>query len=121
MLAVVDTNVWVSAFLTPGGASAKVLDSVKLGRLVPAFSDAVVLEYRDVLGRPKFGIQPELVAEFLARLHEAGRHVEPILSPMASTLPDPAEAIIRGDPRASQLKWEVHQDLRDAGLSELRL
>jgi hypothetical protein len=40
------------------------------------------------------------------------------VKPLAALL---AAVIIRGDPRASQLKWEVHQDLKDAGLSELRL
>jgi putative PIN family toxin of toxin-antitoxin system len=91
MLAVVDTNVWVSAFLTPDGASAKLLDAVKRGQIVPAYSDAIESEYRDVLSRPRFRIGHELVAEFLERLHEAGHRVEGSLT-VAFTLPDPDDA-----------------------------
>jgi putative PIN family toxin of toxin-antitoxin system len=91
MLAVVDTNVWVSAFLTPAGASAKLLDAVRRGQLVPAYSNAIESEYREVLSRPRFRLGPELVAEFFERLHEVGRHVEHS-SPVAFALPDPDDA-----------------------------
>lgn len=90
MLAVVDTNVWVSAFLTPGGSVAAILDAFRAGRLTPAYSDAIEAEYREVLGRPRFRIDPELAAEFLLRLHADGvkANPPPAVSP---DLPDPAD------------------------------
>ena len=91
MLAVVDTNVWVSAFITPGGTAAKLLEAVKLGRLALAYSSEIEAEYSDVLARPKFDITPELVAEFLDRLHAEGRRVD-LVPPLAIALLDPDDA-----------------------------
>jgi putative PIN family toxin of toxin-antitoxin system len=88
MLAVVDTNVWVSAFLTPRGTAAKLFDALKRGSLVPAYSDAIEAEYREVLSRAKLAIEPELVTEILERLQEIGRRVDS--TPTAALpLPDP--------------------------------
>lgn len=91
MLAVVDTNVWVSAFITPGGTAAKLLEAVRHGRLALAYSREIEAEYSDVLARPKFDITPELVAEFLDRLHAEGRWVD-LVPPLAIALPDPDDA-----------------------------
>ncbi|MBI3525514.1 MAG: putative toxin-antitoxin system toxin component, PIN family [Betaproteobacteria bacterium] len=91
MLAVVDTNVWVSAFITPGGTAAKLLEAVKRGRLALAYNSEIEAEYSDVLTRPKFDILPDLVAEFLDHLHAEGRRVD-LVPPLAITLPDPDDA-----------------------------
>ncbi len=56
---VVDTNVLVSALLTEHGAEATVLDLLNAGKLYWCISDAILVEYREVLGRSKF-------AKFLA-------------------------------------------------------
>lgn len=91
MLAVVDTNVWVSAFLTPGGTASKLLDNVKSRRLILVYSEAVEAEYREVLARSKFNLNPALVAEFLDRLHAEGRRVTSV-PPLMLSLPDPNDA-----------------------------
>jgi putative PIN family toxin of toxin-antitoxin system len=91
MLAVVDTKVWVSAFLTPRGTAAKLFDALKRGSLVPAYSDVIESEYREVLSRAKLAIEPELVTEFLERLQEIGRRIDSV-PPVAVTLPDPDDA-----------------------------
>ncbi|MBI3148093.1 MAG: putative toxin-antitoxin system toxin component, PIN family [Betaproteobacteria bacterium] len=91
MLAVVDTNVWVSAFLTPGGAAWKLLGNVRSGRLTLVYSEAVEAEYREVLARSKFNLNPALVADFLERLHAEGRRATSV-PPLMLALPDPADA-----------------------------
>jgi putative PIN family toxin of toxin-antitoxin system len=91
MLAVVDTNVWVSAFLTLGGTASKLLGNVKSRRLIRVYSEAVEAEYREVLARSKFKLNPALVAEFLDRLRAEGRRV-PSVPPLMLSLPDPADA-----------------------------
>jgi len=54
-VAVLDTNVIVSAGITPGGAPAKlVFGWVLKGQARAVTSPAVVAEYREVVGRPKF-------------------------------------------------------------------
>jgi putative PIN family toxin of toxin-antitoxin system len=91
MQAVVDTNVWVSALLTPGGTASQVLQAFRKGKLTPLYSREIEAEYLAVLARPKFQFPPELVAEFLDRLHADAR----LESPSAINLPplpDPNDA-----------------------------
>jgi predicted nucleic acid-binding protein len=52
MLAVVDTNLWVSAFLTPRGSPGRLRAAFRSGKLLPAYSSAIEAEYRDVPMRP---------------------------------------------------------------------
>ena len=51
---VLDTNVIVSAFLTPAGKPASVLQSVLRHDLEICFDAAILSEYEEVLKRPKF-------------------------------------------------------------------
>ncbi|MEO8384606.1 MAG: putative toxin-antitoxin system toxin component, PIN family [Betaproteobacteria bacterium] len=91
MLAVVDTNVWVSAFLTPGGTPGKLLSAVKRQQLVLAYSEEIETEYRHVLRRPHFHFEKELVSEFLHRLQEEGQRISDPVS-ITQNLPDPSDA-----------------------------
>jgi len=72
--AVVDTNVWVSAFLNPRGHPALVLGAFRNGRFVPILSRRLVEELIDVLSRPrlvkKYRLDPEEVAEYVALIVE---------------------------------------------------
>lgn len=91
MRLIVDTNVWVSAFLTPGGTPAQLLHEVERGRLTLVYSPRIEAEYREVLFRPKFNINPDFLAEFFARLEEDGQRITPAAIPL-SNLPDPDDA-----------------------------
>ncbi len=91
MRAIIDTNVWVSAFLTPGGTPAQLLNEVKRGRLLLVYSPLIEAEYREVLSRPKFNINPEFLFEFFARLEEDGQRITPDSISVAN-LPDPSDA-----------------------------
>ena len=90
MQAVVDTNVWVSAFLTPGGTAARLLDAMYAARLVPVFSAPIELEYRTVLTRSKFNIESEVLADFLKSLRTLGRYEDKV-PPLNIELPDPTD------------------------------
>lgn len=72
MRVVIDTNVLVSAMLTPGGTCADVLALVRDGAILPLFDERMLAEYRGVLSRPKFAIASEAVAELLEAFAEAG-------------------------------------------------
>jgi putative PIN family toxin of toxin-antitoxin system len=54
MLVILDTNVVFSGLWQPAGPSARVLQSVRSGAIVPVFDSRIWDEYSDVLGRPKF-------------------------------------------------------------------
>lgn len=51
---VLDTNVLVSGLLTPFGSSGEIVRMVSAGVLVLQYDSRILLEYRDVLCRPKF-------------------------------------------------------------------
>ena len=48
---VVDTNVFVAAFRSGGGPSREIIRRALAGRYQPIFSNALWLEYEDLLGR----------------------------------------------------------------------
>lgn len=49
---VIDTNVFVAAMRSEGGASRAVLKHALNGHYLPLFGNALWLEYEDMLGRP---------------------------------------------------------------------
>jgi putative PIN family toxin of toxin-antitoxin system len=86
MLVVLDTNILVSALLSPFGPPARVLDLALSGDIRLAYDDRITAEYREVLARPKFGFAPEDVTMVLAYLEADGEHV--IAPPLPYALPD---------------------------------
>lgn len=74
---VLDTNVVVSAHLNDEGYERHVLDLVLACKLQVAVTEAILAEYEGVLLRPKFAIDPRLVARSLRRLRAVARIVHP--------------------------------------------
>lgn len=110
MQAVIDTNILVSALLTPGGAPAQLIEAIRAHALVPVVSRSILAEYADVLNRPKFGFAKGPVDDLLDDTNGIALFLNPRpLSPM--TLPDPDDApfvaaaltarcpIVTGNPR----------------------
>ena len=65
---VLDTNVLVSGLLSPSGPPGRLVDVLLGRRLKLAFDDRIEAEYREVLARPKLGIEPIRRHAFLAIL-----------------------------------------------------
>jgi putative PIN family toxin of toxin-antitoxin system len=65
---VLDTNVLVSGLLSPSGPPGRLVDVLLGRRLELAFDDRIEAEYREVLARPKLGIEPIRRDAFLAIL-----------------------------------------------------
>ncbi len=62
---VLDTNVLVSGLLTGGGNPARIIAAVK-AQIFNIFYDAgIIAEYRDVLTRPRLGLNPADITELL--------------------------------------------------------
>lgn len=91
MLAVIDTNVWVSAFLSSKGAPARLLNAFVKGHLIPVYSEEIEAEYLDVLYRDKLNIDRVVLDEFIGLLIEYGQLVIPVKFDSAN-LPDPDDA-----------------------------
>lgn len=81
---VLDTNVLVSAFLTPNGHPHTIVQAVLDSELVLAYSDAIMAEYRSVLARPRFGFDAQDVSDVLAFIETFGEYtsITPSETPM---------------------------------------
>ena len=86
MLVVLDTNILISALLSPFGPPARVLDLALSGEIRLAYDDRVMAEYRDLLARPKFGFASEDVTDLLMFLEPDGEPVTVL--PLSCELPD---------------------------------
>lgn len=87
-LAVIDTNVLVSAMLSKNNDSAtvQVVGKILSGEITPVFSSEILKEYREVLSRKKFNFANETVDYFLCAIEHFGILVDP--SPTGEILPD---------------------------------
>lgn len=83
---VLDTNVIVSGILNPHGYPGKLVDAVFSGLLRLTLDDRILLEYRQVLSRPRFKIAPEQLAAIMT-LFMRQDVVTP--APLGVKLPDP--------------------------------
>ncbi len=86
MKLVLDTNVLVSALLSPAGNPARVLDLILNGQLDLCLDSGILAEYRSVLLRPRFGFNKNNVEELLAHLESIAEQVTPL--PLKMELPD---------------------------------
>lgn len=77
MLVVVDTNILVSALWSRKGAPARAVGLVLSGQLTPCYDHRIMLEYRQVLQRPKFRFQPSEINALLDWIKQSGRSVVP--------------------------------------------
>ena len=90
MTIVLDTNVLVSGLLSPYGAPADVLRLVVGGAVTLCVDARILVEYEQVLGRPRFGFAPAAVDALIAFIATEGEHV--VASPWREPLPDPDDA-----------------------------
>ena len=74
LYAVIDTNVVVSALISknPSSSPLAVLAHVFSGAITPVFNEEIISEYRDVLSRDKFNLNPLDVEEALRIIIDYG-------------------------------------------------
>ena len=94
MKVVLDTNVLVSGFMTPGGTGGRIVDLLLGGTLEVYVDDRIVGEYTVVLQRPEFRIEPDDAAEVLALIRTRGRQIPTL--PLATALPEPGRSPLPG-------------------------
>jgi putative PIN family toxin of toxin-antitoxin system len=88
---VIDTNVIVSAIITPGGPPSQLMTLVLSNKLQACYCSKIMEEYRDVLFRPKFGFNPRTVMQMLDRIGSSGISINP--APSTIALPDEKDRI----------------------------
>jgi uncharacterized protein len=107
---VLDTNVLVSGLLSPHGPPGRIVDLVVDGAVTLLVDDRIVLEYREVLARPRFGFAAGDIEAVLSLIDLAGERVR--AAPLSLPLDEPddlpflevahsggAEALVTGNPR----------------------
>jgi len=87
MKIVVDTNIIVSGLLTPFGPSGEIVRMVSAGRFILLYDPRILLEYQEVLYRPKFQFDKEKIDTLLDFVIQNGQLVSTI--PLKNSLPDP--------------------------------
>jgi predicted nucleic acid-binding protein len=90
-LAVVDTNILVSALLRQDSPRATVVQAIWQGRLVPVVCAEIVWEYERVLTRGRFGFQQSDVQELLALVGQQAHRMSIAPYPPKLALPDPTD------------------------------
>jgi putative PIN family toxin of toxin-antitoxin system len=83
---VLDTNVLVSAMLSPHRAAAQVLDLVTDGVVTALLDDRIAAEYREAMRRPRFGFDAVEVERVLDTVEALAERVT--ARPLTVTLPD---------------------------------
>jgi uncharacterized protein len=83
---VLDTNVLVSGLLNPSGAPGRIVDLILAGELTLLVDDRILEEYRTVLRRPKFGFQPDDIADLMIFIEKESERV--LASPLDISLSD---------------------------------
>ena len=86
--AVFDTNVLVSSLLTKrtDTATAKVVDAISAGDIIPFYNQEILEEYDEVLHRAKFSFSEQRIRRILQMIRQFGLAVNP--SPTGEILVD---------------------------------
>jgi putative PIN family toxin of toxin-antitoxin system len=87
--AVIDTNVVVSALISPSGNEALLLLAIKQGLVQPCFSPALLKEYSEVLARPKFSFSQLEIGALVDLLRMKGDLVR--AARLSGISPDPKD------------------------------
>jgi uncharacterized protein len=82
---VLDTNVIVSGILNPHGYPGRLFDAVLNGSLRLTLDDRILVEYRQVLSRPRFAISSDELQAIIALLLRQDLVTPP---PLTVNLPD---------------------------------
>ncbi|MEW6002083.1 MAG: putative toxin-antitoxin system toxin component, PIN family [Nitrospirota bacterium] len=115
MFIVLDTNVVVSALITPFGNAARILDMGICGDLKMLYDDRILTEYREVLLRKKFGFAENDVNTLLEYIETEGLRItstiinEPLLDRadlpfLEVAVSGKADALVTGNKRHFKIK-----------------
>lgn len=109
--AVIDTNILVSAMISPSGNEALLLLAIKQGFVKPCFSSDILQEYSGVLARPKFGFPADEIAALMDIFQDQGDLLQP--APLVGSSPDPGDDKFLACALAAKADFVVTGNKRD--------
>ncbi len=92
MLAVIDTNIWVSAMLRPSGYASELIEALADHQFIALTSNSLLEELRDVIQRPR-------LSERFGLTEETRSRVLSILYDRSIRIPDPVVTAVGRDPK----------------------
>jgi uncharacterized protein len=110
--AVVDTNVLISGMISPAGNEALILLAIGQALVKPYFSAEILLEYAEVLARPKFEFPLDEIEALIELVNDRGEEVQ-VPSISSSTLPDPADEKFLTCAKAAGVDFIITGNKRD--------
>lgn len=110
--AVVDTNVFVSALISPAGNEALIVLAIRQGLLRPYFSAEILQEYAEVRARPKFDFPSDEIEALIALVRSHGEEVRDP-APRSSGSPDPTDEKFLACAKAAGADFIVTGNKRD--------
>ncbi len=110
MRLILDTNILLSALLSPLGAPAKLLDAWERKTFTLVTSKALLAEFRDVADRPFFRarIRPSAIELLAADLQDFSFYCRNL--PSGPVAPDPKDSYLLAMAQASQADFLVTGD-----------
>lgn len=75
MKIVLDTNVLLSALLTPNRKASAILDKILNGNIEIYYNENIISEYKEVLSRKKFGITKTQISAIISFIRLKGIYV----------------------------------------------
>ena len=110
MRIILDTNILISALLSPLGAPAKLLDAWERKAFTLVASGALIAELRDVTGRPPFraSLRPSAAELLAAGLRDFSFYCRDL--PSGPLAPDPKDSYLLAMAEASQAEFLVTGD-----------
>lgn len=110
---VLDTNVILSAMLTNFGPAAVIVGLVLSRRLALAVDEDILDEYEEVMGRPRFGIDPRDRMIIMERLRRVGQaHAPQPLPGGRKGFPDPADVMFLELAMGARVDWLVTRNVK---------
>lgn len=91
-VAVFDTNVLVSGFLSPHGAPGRIVEWLRSGAVRAGLDDRIIAEYEQVLSRPEFNLPRHEVSIVLKRILAQAQYAVVAPAHIVRGLPDADDA-----------------------------
>jgi putative PIN family toxin of toxin-antitoxin system len=109
--AVLDTNVLISAVLTPNGRPELVLRLALTGSFQLVASDELFFEYEEVLARPEFRLPRKAIKELMAEVRKKAVIVSPETLP-EGVCSDADDAKVLGTAVAGKVNYLITGNLK---------
>lgn len=91
--AVIDTNIFVSSFITnnPSASTRRVVNVLFDRKITPLYNNEILKEYDEVLHRPKFKLKEKDIVGLLSYIKKYGKDANRL--PFESDMPDESDRV----------------------------